>query len=299
MRYADRARAFGWHAIEIDGHDVDGDRRGLHRGRGRRAQADGASSPRPRRARASRRSRTWRGSTASRSPTPRRGSPSSAASATCGSRSPRRGTGRRTSSPPTPAPRCRAGSSASPSRRGWPTARRSPRSASGGATWWRSTGRSRTRRTRSSSARRSPRASSRCSSPSSSWSPRRSGCRCAAGRRSRSTFAAFFTRAYDFVRMAAISAANLRLSGSHAGVSIGEDGPSQMALEDLASSARSTAAPCCTPPTPTRPSRWSRRWPTATASPTSAPCAGRPRYARPRTRRCASAAAGSCATATT
>jgi transketolase len=49
-----------------------------------------------------------------------------------------------------------------------------------------------------------------------------------------STFAAFLTRAYDFVRMAAISRANLRLSGSHAGVSIGEDGPSQMALEDLA-----------------------------------------------------------------
>jgi transketolase len=49
-----------------------------------------------------------------------------------------------------------------------------------------------------------------------------------------STFAAFLTRAYDFVRMAAISRANLRLVGSHAGVSIGEDGPSQMALEDFA-----------------------------------------------------------------
>src|SRR5437667_3393816 len=48
-----------------------------------------------------------------------------------------------------------------------------------------------------------------------------------------STFAAFLTRAYDFIRMAAISRANIRLSGSHAGVSIGEDGPSQMALEDL------------------------------------------------------------------
>jgi transketolase len=48
-----------------------------------------------------------------------------------------------------------------------------------------------------------------------------------------STFAAFFSRAYDFVRMAAISRANLKLCGSHAGVSIGEDGPSQMALEDL------------------------------------------------------------------
>jgi transketolase len=49
-----------------------------------------------------------------------------------------------------------------------------------------------------------------------------------------STFAAFLTRAYDFVRMAAISRASLCLSGSHAGVSIGEDGPSQMALEDIA-----------------------------------------------------------------
>jgi transketolase len=49
-----------------------------------------------------------------------------------------------------------------------------------------------------------------------------------------STFAAFLTRAYDFVRMAAISRASLVLSGSHAGVSIGEDGPSQMALEDIA-----------------------------------------------------------------
>jgi transketolase len=48
-----------------------------------------------------------------------------------------------------------------------------------------------------------------------------------------STFAAFFTRAYDFIRMASISRANIRLCGSHAGVSIGEDGPSQMALEDL------------------------------------------------------------------
>jgi transketolase len=49
-----------------------------------------------------------------------------------------------------------------------------------------------------------------------------------------STFAAFFARAYDFVRMAAISRADLRLVGSHGGVSVGEDGPSQMALEDLA-----------------------------------------------------------------
>ncbi|MEO7295030.1 MAG: transketolase [Candidatus Limnocylindria bacterium] len=49
------------------------------------------------------------------------------------------------------------------------------------------------------------------------------------------TFAAFLSRAYDFVRMAAISRASIAVAGSHAGVSIGEDGPSQMALEDLAS----------------------------------------------------------------
>jgi transketolase len=49
-----------------------------------------------------------------------------------------------------------------------------------------------------------------------------------------STFAAFLSRAYDFVRMAAISRATFALCGSHAGVSIGEDGPSQMALEDIA-----------------------------------------------------------------
>ena len=49
-----------------------------------------------------------------------------------------------------------------------------------------------------------------------------------------STFAAFLTRAYDFIRMAAISRANLNLVGSHAGASIGEDGPSQMGLEDIA-----------------------------------------------------------------
>ncbi|MBI2071223.1 MAG: transketolase [Elusimicrobia bacterium] len=49
-----------------------------------------------------------------------------------------------------------------------------------------------------------------------------------------STFGAFFARAYDQIRMAAISRANIKLAGSHCGVSIGEDGPSQMALEDLA-----------------------------------------------------------------
>ncbi|MBX3332896.1 MAG: transketolase [Nitrospira sp.] len=48
------------------------------------------------------------------------------------------------------------------------------------------------------------------------------------------TFACFLTRAYDVIRMAAISNANIKLVGSHAGVSIGQDGPSQMGLEDIA-----------------------------------------------------------------
>ncbi|MGW7414489.1 transketolase [Streptomyces sp. NPDC054863] len=49
-----------------------------------------------------------------------------------------------------------------------------------------------------------------------------------------STFAAFLTRAHDFLRMAAVGRANLNVVGSHAGVAIGQDGPSQMGLEDLA-----------------------------------------------------------------
>jgi transketolase len=50
-----------------------------------------------------------------------------------------------------------------------------------------------------------------------------------------STYGAFWSRAFDFIRMAAVSRANIRLGGSHAGVSIGPDGPSQMGLEDIAS----------------------------------------------------------------
>ena len=49
-----------------------------------------------------------------------------------------------------------------------------------------------------------------------------------------STFAAFFTRAFDQIRMSQYSDANIKFTGSHAGVSIGEDGPSQMGLEDIA-----------------------------------------------------------------
>ncbi|CAH0730806.1 unnamed protein product, partial [Brenthis ino] len=58
-----------------------------------------------------------------------------------------------------------------------------------------------------------------------------------------STFAAFFTRTFDQIRMGAISQSNMNLVGSHCGVSIGEDGPSQMGLEDLA---LFRAVPSCT-----------------------------------------------------
>jgi transketolase len=58
-----------------------------------------------------------------------------------------------------------------------------------------------------------------------------------------SSFACFLMRAYDFIRMAGIGMANIKLCGSHAGVSIGEDGPSQMGLEDLAAIACHPLAP--------------------------------------------------------
>ena len=79
-----------------------------------------------------------------------------------------------------------------------------------------------------------------------------------------SSFAAFFTRAYDFIRMAAISGANICLSGSHAGVSIGEDGPSQMALEDLAMMravhGSTVLQPCDANQTASSSPRWPTRW---------------------------------------
>jgi transketolase len=70
--------------------------------------------------------------------------------------------------------------------------------------------------------------------PSSRWSPPRPGLAARGYKPFASTFAAFLTRAYDFIRMGAISGVDLRLVGSHAGVEIGADGSSQMALEDLA-----------------------------------------------------------------
>ena len=103
-----------------------------------------------------------------------------------------------------------------------------------------------------------------------------------------STFSAFFSRAYDFVRMAAISRANIRLSGSHAGVSIGEDGPSQMALEDIASF-RAIHGSTVLHPSDANQTAQARRGDgrPERASRSCARCAARPRCAPRRTRSCA------------
>ncbi len=88
-------------------------------------------------------------------------------------------------------------------------------------------------------------------------------CRCAATSRFASTFAAFFTRAYDFIRMAAISHANIQLCGSHAGVSIGEDGPSQMASGRPGDDARGLRQHrALSQRREPDGASWSRRWPT-------------------------------------
>ena len=92
------------------------------------------------------------------------------------------------------------------------------------------------------------------------------------------TFAAFFTRAYDFIRMAAISQANIRLCGSHAGTEIGADGPSQMALEDLAMMRAVHGSTVLYPSDATQHgAAGGRRWPAAAASSTCAPPAARTR----------------------
>ena len=76
-----------------------------------------------------------------------------------------------------------------------------------------------------------------------------------------STFACFLTRAADFIRMGGISFVNVKLAGSHAGVSIGEDGPSQMALEDSSMMRRCPAARCSIRATRSAPSGSSSKWP--------------------------------------
>ena len=273
--YVRRIEAFGWHAIEIDGHDVDaidaayseaertdrppdGDHRPHQEGQGRQ----GGRGP-ARQARQAAR-RPGGGDRRAR----RRARPVGAGRGARGRRAaPLRRLRRRAAV---------AGSSATRSRRARPTARRWPRSARAAATSSRSTARSRTRRTPRTSARRTRTATSRCSSPSSSWSPRPSACRCAAGcrsrRRSRRSSRARTTSSAWRRSRARTCACRARTPASRSARTARRRWRSRTSPR----SARSTARPCCTRATPTRPRSSWPRWPTARASSSCARCAARP-----------------------
>ena len=106
-----------------------------------------------------------------------------------------------------------------------------------------------------------------------------------------SSFGAFLSRAYDFVRMGAISNADLKLCGSHVGVSIGPDGPSQMALEDIASLRAVFGSVVLYPSDANQAVRCSTRCASTAASATCAPPVRRPRCSTSRTRPSGSEAA--------
>ena len=162
-----------------------------------------------------------------------------------------------------PAASCRAGSSATRSPPARPTARRWPRSARSAATSSRSTARSRTRRT--------PRMFREAHEDRyfEMFIAEQQLVAAAVGMQVRgwvpfaSTFAAFLSRAYDFVRMAAISRADIcacraRTPASRSARTARRRWRSRTSRR----SARSTARPCCTRPTPTRRRSSSPRWPT-------------------------------------
>ncbi len=183
--YADRARAFGWHAIEIDGHDVEAIDRAYAE-----AERDDGPADRDRRPDDEGQGRRRRSRTRAAGTARRLDDAEAAIEELGGVRNDRRRRGRSPSRRPPHgfddrrARAARATSSARRWRRARPTATRWPRSAARAATWSRSTARSRTRPTPRSSQGRSRSATSRCTSPSSRWSRRPSGCRCAAGSRS-------------------------------------------------------------------------------------------------------------------
>jgi transketolase len=114
-----------------------------------------------------------------------------------------------------------------------------------------------------------------------------------------STFAAFLPRAHDFIRMGAISGVDLRLVGSHAGVEIGADGPSQMGLEDLAMLRAIHGSTVLYPSDATSTPRWWRRWRPPRASATCAPPAVPTPSSTRQGRRSGSAGPRCCAPATT
>lgn len=89
------------------------------------------------------------------------------------------------------------------------------------------------------------------------------------------TFAAFTSRAYDFIRMAGISQVNIALVGSHAGVEIGADGPPRWPWRTSPPYAPCTPRSCCIPRTQPPPPNSCARWPKPPASSTSVPPAAR------------------------
>ena len=232
--YADRARAFGWHAIEIDGHDVEeidgATRRGSHiEGRPTVVVA------RTRRERERARSRT-RGQ-ARQAAVGSRGGDQGARWRARPARRGRKARGRRRArirSTPAIAWSGRAGTATTRSPPAGPTARRWPRSAPSAADIVALDGEVSNSTYSEMFAKAHPDRYFEMFIAEQQMVAAAVGLQVRGYRPFASTFAAFFSRAYDFVRMAAISRATVCLAGSHAGVSIGEDGPSQMALEDLA-----------------------------------------------------------------
>ena len=112
--------------------------------------------------------------------------------------------------------------------------RRSPRPTSA---WWCSTATSATRPTRGRCWKSIPKRFFQTFIAEQTMVGAAMGAACRGKVAFAASFACFLARAYDFMRMAAISGTNVKLVGTHAGVSIGEDGASQMGLEDLAMTA--------------------------------------------------------------
>ena len=181
--YANRAKAFGWHAIEIDGHDVEAIDEALGEAAAQQGQPTVivAHTLKGKGVKEVEDKPGWHGKALDH--------PDEAIAELGGERNivvdvPKPEAGRAASLRGRRRASCRPGSWARRWRRGGPTATRSRRWARSAATWSRSTARSRTRPTPRSSARRTPTGTSRCTSPSSRWSRRRSACRCGTGCRS-------------------------------------------------------------------------------------------------------------------
>ena len=203
------------------------------RRRSRPREARPSSSLARSRARASRRSRTRTDSTASRSTTPRPRSPSSAGVARSASRSRSPSPASHIASRPRSSS-SRATSSGRRSRRARRTARRSPRSGTARGDVVALDGEVSNSTFAEIFKKAHPERFFEMYIAEQQMVAAAVGLQIVGWRPFASTFAAFLSRAYDFVRMAAVSRARLAVSGSHAGVSIGEDGPSQMGLEDIA-----------------------------------------------------------------